>query len=86
MNAGDAAPVTHAGTPGPIARAALWLVKGYQSARAGRASPCRYVPSCSAYTVEAIERHGPARGIWLGARRIARCHPLGGHGFDPVPD
>jgi len=46
---------------------------------------CRFEPTCSEYAREAIETHGVARGAWLGARRLARCHPWGGHGFDPVP-
>jgi putative membrane protein insertion efficiency factor len=46
---------------------------------------CRFAPSCSAYAVEAIERHGPVKGGALAARRIMRCHPWGGSGYDPVP-
>lgn len=68
------------------ARGARSLVLGYQRAFAWRASPCRYVPTCSSYTVEAIEVHGAVKGVWLGARRVARCHPWGGHGWDPVPE
>jgi len=47
---------------------------------------CRFHPSCSEYAVEAIERHGAARGGRLAARRLLRCHPFGGGGYDPVPD
>jgi putative membrane protein insertion efficiency factor len=46
---------------------------------------CRYAPSCSAYAIEAIETHGAARGLWFAARRLLRCHPWGGSGYDPVP-
>ncbi len=47
---------------------------------------CRYQPTCSAYALEALERHGGFRGTWLTLRRISRCHPWGGSGVDEVPD
>lgn len=46
---------------------------------------CRYMPTCSEYAAEALIAHGPMRGGWLAARRVCRCNPLGGHGYDPVP-
>ena len=69
----------------PGARVLRGAVRMYQHAFAWRPSPCRYVPTCSAYAVEALETHGAARGSWLSLRRIGRCHPWGGHGLDPVP-
>jgi putative membrane protein insertion efficiency factor len=47
---------------------------------------CRYNPSCSAYAIEALKRHGPIKGSWLTVRRLLRCHPWGDYGHDPVPD
>ena len=67
------------------ARVAHWVVRGYQWLFAWRVSPCRYVPSCSTYALEALEAHGFIRGSWLSLRRLGRCHPWGGHGWDPVP-
>lgn len=66
-------------------RALLRTINLYQRLTAHRASPCRYIPSCSEYAREALETHGAARGSWLATRRLSRCHPLGGFGFDPVP-
>jgi hypothetical protein len=78
--------------PGRIAGIAIgWvlrvLIRAYQLTIAGIIPPsCRYEPSCSHYATEAILRHGPLGGVHLAACRIARCHPWGGSGYDPVPD
>ena len=47
---------------------------------------CRYQPTCSAYALEALEKHGAFKGSWLTLHRLSRCHPLGGDGYDPVPE
>ncbi|TXK27399.1 membrane protein insertion efficiency factor YidD [Pontibacter qinzhouensis] len=46
---------------------------------------CRYTPTCSTYAVQAIKKYGPFKGGWMGLKRIGRCHPWGGSGYDPVP-
>lgn len=46
---------------------------------------CRYTPTCSEYALQALRKYGPLKGGWLALRRLARCHPWGGHGYDPVP-
>ncbi|SPL71852.1 membrane protein insertion efficiency factor YidD [Acinetobacter stercoris] len=63
-----------------------WLIRFYQIAISPLIGPrCRYIPTCSQYSLEAIHTHGAMKGTWLAAKRICRCHPWGGHGFDPVP-
>jgi putative membrane protein insertion efficiency factor len=67
-------------------RLLMALIRGYQLAISpwlGR--NCRFYPSCSQYTLEAIERHGALKGLWLGLRRVLRCHPFHPGGHDPVP-
>jgi putative membrane protein insertion efficiency factor len=73
-------------SPSLPARGLVRVITLYQHAAGGKPSPCRYVPSCSTYAIEAVQVHGAARGSWLAARRLARCHPWGSHGHDPVPD
>lgn len=72
--------------PGIVARGLKLAVHGYRILVSPVLGPaCRYAPSCSAYALEALERHGAVKGGWLALRRILRCHPWGGSGFDPVP-
>lgn len=69
-----------------MARLMIWVARAWQIGPSRVLPPsCRYLPTCSAYAIEAIGKHGAARGGWLALRRIARCHPWGGHGYDPVP-
>ncbi len=68
-----------------LKRALVGAIHIYQKAREGKPSPCRYMPSCSEYAIEAIETHGPLSGSWLAAKRIARCNPFGSSGIDLVP-
>ncbi|MDQ6808625.1 MAG: membrane protein insertion efficiency factor YidD [Verrucomicrobiota bacterium] len=69
-----------------------FLIRSYQivlspalSFLAGPGNGCRFQPTCSVYFLEAVERYGAFRGSWLGVKRLARCHPWGGRGHDPVP-
>jgi uncharacterized protein len=71
---------------GPATRGLHGGVRLYQKVTAGRPSPCRFVPSCSNYALDAFEQHGALRGSALTLRRLLRCHPWGGHGWDPVPE
>ena len=67
-------------------RLALLIIRAYQLALGPFArGACRFEPTCSAYALQAIERHGALRGLRLALRRLARCHPLGASGYDPVP-
>ena len=67
-------------------RIVMGLIRGYQRVVSPALPPsCRFNPSCSQYSLEAIARYGVIRGGWLGARRIVRCHPFNPGGFDPVP-
>lgn len=68
-------------------RPVLWAIRGYQQTLSRALPPaCRFVPSCSEYAYEAIERYGLAQGGRLAAWRVLRCNPWGGYGYDPVPD
>ena len=69
-----------------IARMLILLTRGWQLGPSRFLPPsCRYQPSCSAYAITALQRYGAGKGGWLALKRIMRCHPWGGQGFDPVP-
>ena len=69
-----------------VARLVVLVIRGYQVTLSPLLpSACRYQPTCSHYALEAVERYGALKGTWLGAKRIARCHPFHPGGYDPVP-
>ncbi|ODP39404.1 membrane protein insertion efficiency factor YidD [Sphingomonas turrisvirgatae] len=69
-----------------IARLLILIARSWQLGPSRILPPsCRFAPSCSAYAIEALNRYGALKGGWLALRRILRCHPFGGHGYDPVP-
>jgi putative membrane protein insertion efficiency factor len=70
-----------------IAKLLILIARGWQLGPSRILPPsCRYQPSCSAYAIAALSRYGALRGSWLAAKRLARCHPWGGSGYDPVPE
>ena len=69
-----------------VQTALLRAISWYQGLRPNKPSPCRFFPSCSQYSHEAIELHGAKRGSWLMLKRLSRCRPFGPFGFDPVPE
>ena len=70
----------------PLTKVLTGLIKIYQYVISPYLpASCRYYPTCSAYAVEALQQHGPLKGSWLTIRRLGRCHPFGGQGYDPVP-
>jgi putative membrane protein insertion efficiency factor len=64
----------------------IGLIRFYQLAISPWLAPrCRFTPTCSQYGIDALRKHGPVKGTWLTLKRIAKCHPWGSHGHDPVP-
>lgn len=69
-----------------IVKLLILPIRGYQRFISPLTPPvCRFTPTCSNYAIQAIQKHGPLRGTWLAIKRIARCNPWGGSGYDPVP-
>ncbi|MGB5189842.1 membrane protein insertion efficiency factor YidD [Robiginitalea sp.] len=63
------------------------LIRGYQKYISPLTPPsCRYLPTCSQYSIEALQKHGLRKGGWLALKRVGSCHPWGGSGYDPVPE
>ena len=71
--------------PSVAARLLMLPIRAWRLVSVHLTPRCRFHPSCSAYALEALERHGAGRGLWLAIRRLGRCHPWGGGGLDPVP-
>jgi len=70
-----------------VTKLLIGLVKFYQKFLSPLCPGCcRFEPTCSQYMIEALQKHGPIKGLFLGIKRILKCHPWGGHGYDPVPD
>ncbi|MCH5308099.1 MAG: membrane protein insertion efficiency factor YidD [Prevotella sp.] len=73
-----------------VSKILVWLlllpIRFYQIAISPLLGPsCRFTPTCSEYARQALIKHGPFKGLWLASRRLLRCHPWGGSGYDPVP-
>lgn len=69
-----------------LAKVLLLLIRFYRVGISPLIPPrCRYTPTCSQYAVEAIQKYGAIKGLWLAIKRVARCHPWGGCGYDPLP-
>ena len=67
-------------------RLLIVIARGWQLGPSRVLGPsCRYAPGCSEYAIQALEKHGAIKGGWLAVKRLLRCHPWGGHGYDPVP-
>ena len=77
---------TTATPDGWCARMLISMVRAYQATFASfMGGHCRFQPTCSVYSIDALKTHGARRGVWLTIKRLCRCHPLGGFGYDPVP-